>query len=70
MQLYSPERHFYGLRNLRWLCLQPYIPLDLKIKELLKILAKPWLWLVFEPRRLENLKAIIAGLFCPLPSKY
>jgi rhamnosyltransferase len=70
MQYYSPERHFYGLRNLRWLCLQPYIPLDLKIKELLKMLAKPWLWLVCEPRRLENLQAIIAGLLCPLPSKY
>jgi hypothetical protein len=70
MQYYSPERHFDGLRNLRWLCLQPYIPLDLKIKELLKMLAKPWLWLVCEPRRLENLQAIIAGLLCPLPSKY
>jgi rhamnosyltransferase len=70
MQLYSPERHFYALRNLRWLCLQPYIPLDLKIKELLKMLVKPWLWLVFEPRRHENLKAIVSGLRCPLPSKY
>lgn len=70
MQLYSPDRHFYGLRNLRWLCLQPYIPLDLKIKELLKMLVKPWLWLVFEPRRHENLKAIVSGLLCPLPSKY
>lgn len=70
MQLYSPERHFYGLRNLRWLCLQPYIPLDLKIKEVLKMLVKPWFWLVFEPRRSENLKAIIAGLFASLPARY
>ena len=70
MQLYGPERHYYALRNLRWLCLQPYVPLDLKIKELLKMLAKPWLWLVFEPRRHENLKAIVSGLRCPLPSKY
>jgi rhamnosyltransferase len=70
MQLYSPERHFYALRNLRWLCLQPYIPLDLKIKELLKMLVKPWLWLIFEPRRHENLKAIFSGLRCSLPSKY
>lgn len=70
MQLYSPERHFYGLRNLRWLCLQPYIPLDLKIKELLKMLMKPWLWLAFEPRRPENLKAIVAGLFASLPNPY
>ena len=70
MQLYSPERHFYGLRNLRWLCLQSYIPLDLKIKELLKMLVKPWLWLAFEPRRPENFKAIVAGLFASLPARY
>lgn len=70
MQFYSPERHFYGLRNLRWLCLQPYIPLDLKIKELLKMLVKPWLWLAFEPRRPANLKAIVTGIFASLPARY
>jgi rhamnosyltransferase len=70
MQLYSPERHFYGLRNLRWLCLQSYIPLDLKLKELLKMLVKPWLWLAFEPRRPENFRAIVAGLFASLPARY
>jgi rhamnosyltransferase len=70
LQLYSPERHFYGLRNLRWLCLQPYIPLDLKIKELTKMLIKPWLWLLFEPRRLANLKAIVRGFLAPLPRQY
>jgi rhamnosyltransferase len=70
MQLYSPERHFYGLRNLRWLCLQSYIPLDLKLKELLKMLVKPWMWLAFESRRPENFKAIVAGLFASLPARY
>lgn len=70
MQLYSPDRHFYVLRNLRWLCLQPYIPLDLKIKELLKMLVKPWMWLAFEPGRPANLKAIVAGLFASLPARY
>lgn len=70
MQLYSPVRHFYGLRNLRWLCLQPYVPLDLKIKELLKMLVKPWLWLAFEPRRPENFNAILAGLLASLPARY
>lgn len=70
MQLYSPVRHYYGLRNLRWLCLQPYIPLDLKLKELLKMLVKPWLWLAFEPRRPENLKAIVTGVFASLPARY
>ena len=70
LQLYSPKRHFYGLRNLRWLCLQPYVPLDLRFKELLKMLVKPWLWLLFEPQRLENFNAIWAGLVAPLPGKY
>jgi rhamnosyltransferase len=70
MQLYSPDRHFYVLRNLRWLCLQSYIPLDLKIKELLKMLVKPWLWLAFEPRRPENFRAIVAGFFASLPARY
>ena len=70
MQFYSPERHFYALRNLRWLCLQPYVPLDLKVKELLKMLIKPLLWLMFEPRRLANLNAILSGLMAPLPGAY
>lgn len=69
LQLYSPARHFYGLRNLRWLCLQPYIPLDLKVKELLKMLVKPWLWIMFEPDRRANLKAIMDGLLAPLPGR-
>jgi len=70
MQLYSPERHFYGLRNFRWLLLQPYIPLDLKLKELLKMLFKPWFWLLLEPKREANLKAIVRGLLAPLPGRY
>ena len=70
MQLYSPERHFYGLRNFRWLFLQPYVPRDLKLKELIKILVKPWLWLLLEPGRQANLKAIVWGLLAPLPGGY
>lgn len=70
MQLYSPDRHFYSIRNLRWILLQSYIPLDLKIKELFKMLFKPFLWFVFEPRRSANLRAILASLLTPLPAKY
>jgi rhamnosyltransferase len=70
MQLYSPERHFYGLRNFRWLLLQPYVPLDLKLKEFLKMLFKPWLWLLLEPKRGANLKAFVRGLLAPLPGRY
>jgi rhamnosyltransferase len=70
LQLYSPARHFYGLRNLRWLCLQSYIPFDLKVKESLKMLFKPWLWLLFEPHRRANLNAIMFGLIAPLPGRY
>ena len=67
MQLYSPFRHYTSLRNLRWLVLQPQIPLDLKLKELLKMLFKPWLWLLCEPQRRANLGAIRRGLCDPLP---
>jgi rhamnosyltransferase len=70
MHLYSPLRHYYGLRNLRWLCLQPEVPLDLKIKEVTKMLVKPWLWLLCEPGRLANLRSIWAGLTAPLPGPH
>jgi rhamnosyltransferase len=70
LQLYSPMRHYYGLRNLRWLCLQSYVPLDLKIKECLKMALKPWLWLLLEPQRWANLRAITAALLAPLPGPY
>jgi rhamnosyltransferase len=70
MQFYSPERHYFALRNLRWLCRQPFVPLDLKSKEVLKMLLKPWLWLLFEPDRCANLKAIVRGLKAPLPGPY
>jgi rhamnosyltransferase len=67
MELYSPVRHFYSIRNLRYLARRSCIPLDLKLKELLKMLFKPWLWLLFEPQRNENLKAIIKALRTPIP---
>ena len=70
LQLYSPERHYYGLRNLRWLSRQPYVPLDLKLKEWLKMLLKPWLWLLCEPHRKDNLRAIARALVAPLPGPY
>ena len=62
MQLYSPLRHYYSLRNLRWLLLQSNVPFDLKAKELLKMLVKPWMWLLFEPRRAHNFQAILDAL--------
>lgn len=70
MRLYTPQRHFYGLRNLRWLCLRPYVPLDLKVKAVVKMFAKPLLWLAFEPQRRANLRAICRGLTAPLPDPY
>lgn len=68
MELYSPMRHFYSLRNLRWLLLQAEVPIDLRLKELLKMLIKPALWLMFEPRRAENLRAVLEALRSPLPT--
>ena len=65
MQLYSPNRHFYAVRNVRWLCIQPFIPFDLKCKEALKMFFKPLLWLAFEPQRMRNLKAVISAVIAP-----
>ncbi len=70
MRLYSPQRHFYGLRNLRWLCLQSYVPFDLKLKEVGKMMLKPFLWLLFEPQRAANLRAIGRALIVKLPGAY
>lgn len=67
MQLYSPMRHFYSLRNLRWLVLQACVPTDLKAKELLKMMVKPVCWLLFEPQREENLRAIMRALTEAVP---
>lgn|GEM_PF-2098213 len=68
LQLYSPRRHYFGLRNLRWLCRQRQVPLDLKVKEIAKMVFKPWLWLLFEPQRRANAAAILAALRDPLPA--
>lgn len=68
MQLYSPARHYYAVRNLRWLLRQRCVPLDLRLKELVKMAFKPWLWLLFEPRRGANLRALLRGLRDPLPA--
>lgn len=70
MRLYSPQRHFYGLRNLRWLCLQGYVPFDLKLKEISKMMLKPFLWLLFEPQRAANFRAISQALIAKLPGAY
>jgi len=68
LELYSPQRHYYSLRNLRWLVRQWWVPLDLRCKEVLKMLLKPWLWLLFEPQRHANARAIVAAFRAPLPS--
>ena len=62
LQLYSPYRRAIALRNLRWLLRQDYIPIDIRVKEGIKMLIKPWLWLLFEQGRLGNLQSIRVGL--------
>ena len=67
MELYTPSR-ILPIAQLRWLLQQAEIPLDLRCKELLKMLLKLWLWLLCEPRRRENFTAIPGCLHAPLPS--
>jgi len=66
LQLYSPYRRAIAIRNLRWLLRQPYVPLDLRLKELIKMLLKPWLWLLLEPQPARTLQSIWVGLRAPL----
>ena len=67
MELYSPQRHYHSLRNLRWLLRQSWVPLDLRVNELIKMLVKPALWLLFEAQRRANVQAILGALVAPLP---
>lgn len=66
LQLYSPYRRAIALRNLRWLVWQGYIPLDIRLKETVKMLLKPWCWLALESDRLGTLRSLRAGLLAPL----
>ena len=66
LQLYSTYRRAIAIRNLRWLLGQPYVPLDLRLKELIKMLLKPWIWLLLEPQPVRTLQGIWVGLTAPL----
>lgn len=65
LQLYSPYRRAVALRNLRWLAQQAHVPLDIRLKEVVKMAVKPWLWLALEPHRGDTLRALLAGLQAP-----
>jgi len=67
MQLYSPQRHYYMIRNLLWLMRQLHFPLDIRVKEILKTSIKLPLWLLVEPYRLENLTQLARAIRSPIP---
>ena len=66
LQLYSPYRRAVALRNLRWLVRQGYVPRDIRLKEAVKMLLKPWCWLALEPHRRRTARSVQAGLTAPL----
>ena len=66
LQGYSPYRRAVALRNLRWLVLQGHVPLDIRLKEAVKMLLKPWCWLALEPNRRRTWRSLRAGLQAPL----
>lgn len=66
MQYYSPYRRSIALRNLRWLIRQEYVPLDIRIKEVAKMLLKPWVILMTEPGRQKYIQAMWVGMTAPL----
>ena len=65
LQLYSPYRRAIAIRNLRWLLWQNQMPLDIRLKELVKMLLKPWIWLIFESDRRHCLAVVWIGLTAP-----
>ena len=66
LQLYSPYRRAIAIRNLRWLLFHGSVPFDIRIKELIKMLIKPCIWLIFEPNRRTSLIVTWIGLTAPL----
>ena len=66
LQSYSAYRKSIAIRNLRWLVFQRYIPLDIRLKELVKMCIKPWVWMLLEPNKMETLKIVWFGLSSPL----
>ena len=62
LQLYSPYRRAVSIRNLRWLIRQEFIPWDIRIKEFIKMLLKPFIWLILEPGRQRCLAVVWIGL--------
>ena len=70
LQLYSPYRRAIALRNLRWLLIQRYVPLNIRLKELVKMLVKPWIWLILEQGRRGCLTVIWVGLTAPLKQPF
>ena len=70
MQSYSPYRRAIALRNLRWLVLQSFVPLDIRLKELVKMLVKPFFWFAFESCRRRSLLVLFLGLTAPLKKPF
>ena len=70
LQLYSPYRRAIALRNLRWLLIQRYVPLNIRLKEMVKMLVKPWIWLILEQGRRGCLTVIWVGLTAPLKQPF
>lgn len=70
LQNYSAYRKSIAIRNLRWLIFQVYIPLDIRLKELVKMCIKPWVWMLLEPNRMETLRIVWCGLNSPLGREF
>lgn len=66
MRLYSQYRRAVAVRNLRWMVWQTHVPLDIRLKEVVKMAIKPWFWLALEPNRSSTMRALLVGLQAPL----
>ena len=66
LQGYSPYRRAVARRNRRWLVLQGHVPLNIRLKEGVKMLRKPWCRLALEPNRRRTWLSLRACLQTPL----
>lgn len=62
MQYYSPLRHYYSIKNLKNLWFIQEVSLLIKIDQTLRMIIKPFLWILFEPEKKRICKSILAAL--------
>lgn len=62
MQIYSPYRHYISIRDLKRFSQISEVSWSIRLAEVLKMLIKPILWILFEPKRAQNIHSVIRAI--------